>query len=84
LNALFFWIVFNTEQNYIFNTSGVAEWFGIPEGAEGMDKVLPMHKNFPPSSLYNKTVLFDDTPPPSASASASNKEPNVMQSSLFG
>ena len=59
LNALSYRIVFNTEQNYIFNSSGVAEWFGIPEGAEGMDKVLPMHKNFPADALYGKDDLFD-------------------------
>ena len=36
---------------------GTAEWFGIP--ANKMLEVLPMHKNFPPSALYNKTELFD-------------------------
>ena len=35
---------------------GTAEWFGVTEGE--MDKVLPMHKNFPSSKIYNKSQLF--------------------------
>lgn len=38
---------------------GVAEWFGIPATGPGMDKVLPMHKNFPSDKLYGKGDLFD-------------------------
>jgi len=38
---------------------GTAEWFGIPANSAAMDKVLPMHKNFPESLLYNETVLFN-------------------------
>jgi len=38
---------------------GVAEWFGVPAEGAGMDKVLPMHKNFPSDKLYNKNQLFD-------------------------
>lgn len=36
---------------------GTAEWFGIPSSS--MSKVLPMHKNFPSSKLYDKAELFD-------------------------
>jgi uncharacterized protein (DUF1501 family) len=36
---------------------GVAEWFGVAEGAE-MDKVLPMHTNFPSNRIYGKSELF--------------------------
>lgn len=35
---------------------GVAEWFGITPA--GMDKVLPMHRNFPPDKIYNASDLF--------------------------
>jgi len=42
---------------------GTAEWFGIPPNSPSMDKVLPMHKNFPASSLYNKAALFNDILP---------------------
>jgi len=38
---------------------GVAEWFGIPATGPGMEKVLPMHKNFPSSMLFGKEDLFD-------------------------
>ncbi|KAL7542499.1 hypothetical protein ACHAXR_011825, partial [Thalassiosira sp. AJA248-18] len=38
---------------------GVAEWFGIPANGAEMDKVLPLHKNFPPSKLYSKEDLFN-------------------------
>lgn len=38
---------------------GVAEWFGIPSHGPEMDKVLPMHMNFPASKLYGKETLFD-------------------------
>eukprot|EP00984_Skeletonema_dohrnii_P036548 scaffold37625_cov250-Skeletonema_dohrnii-CCMP3373.AAC.1 len=37
---------------------GTAEWFGIEDGQE-MDKVLPMHKNFP-GKIYNRTDLYGD------------------------
>lgn len=36
---------------------GTAEWFGIAEGDE-MDRVLPMHKNFPSNKIYGKSELF--------------------------
>ena len=36
---------------------GTAEWFGVSSSA--MSKVLPMHKNFPPATLYDKAELFD-------------------------
>lgn len=39
---------------------GTAEWFGIASDSPGMSKVLPMHRNFPPSLLYNKTALFNE------------------------
>mmetsp|Transcript_30659 Transcript_30659/g.64787 ORF Transcript_30659/g.64787 Transcript_30659/m.64787 type:complete len:1099 (+) Transcript_30659:67-3363(+) len=35
---------------------GTAEWFGV--GSSDMDKVLPMHKNFPPELIYGKDDLF--------------------------
>jgi uncharacterized protein (DUF1501 family) len=38
---------------------GTAEWFGIPATGLGMDKVLPMHKNFPSHLLYGEDDLFD-------------------------
>merc|ERR1711982_305797 len=38
---------------------GTAEWFGIPAAGPEMDKVLPMHKNFPQEMLYNQTMLFN-------------------------
>ena len=38
---------------------GTAEWFGVPASGAGMDKVLPMHNNFPPELLYGKAALFD-------------------------
>ena len=38
---------------------GVCEWFGIPATGEAMDKILPMHKNFPSELLYNKDDLFN-------------------------
>lgn len=37
---------------------GAAEWFGIPATGPEMEKVLPMHKNFPPELLYGKDDLF--------------------------
>lgn len=37
---------------------GVAQWFGI--SAAELDKVLPMHQNFPPEILYNETDLFEE------------------------
>mmetsp|Transcript_2571 Transcript_2571/g.3796 ORF Transcript_2571/g.3796 Transcript_2571/m.3796 type:complete len:532 (+) Transcript_2571:492-2087(+) len=37
---------------------GTAEWFGIEDGPE-MDKVLPMHENFP-GKIYNRTDLYGD------------------------
>eukprot|EP00581_Thalassiosira_minuscula_P029694 CAMPEP_0183762116 /NCGR_PEP_ID=MMETSP0739-20130205/8867_1 /TAXON_ID=385413 /ORGANISM="Thalassiosira miniscula, Strain CCMP1093" /LENGTH=334 /DNA_ID=CAMNT_0026000357 /DNA_START=17 /DNA_END=1018 /DNA_ORIENTATION=+ len=37
---------------------GTCEWFGILGAGPGMDKVLPMHRNFPPSALYNEADLF--------------------------
>lgn len=36
-----------------------AEWFGIPANGPEMDKVLPMHKNFPSEMIYDKEDLFD-------------------------
>jgi hypothetical protein len=42
---------------------GTAEWFGIPANSPSMDKVLPMHRNFPATSLYNKAELFNDISP---------------------
>ena len=36
---------------------GTTEWFGIAEGDE-MNKVLPMHHNFPATSLHGKSELF--------------------------
>ncbi len=45
---------------------GTAEWFGIPSDSPEMNKVLPMHKNFAPSLLYNKAVLFNEIIPPMA------------------
>lgn len=39
---------------------GTAEWFGVQNGAE-MEKVLPMHVNFPENKLYSKDDLFDST-----------------------
>ena len=35
---------------------GTAEWFGVSAGE--MEKVLPMHKNFPSSKIYDKSQLF--------------------------
>ena len=35
---------------------GTAEWFGIP--TQEMDKVLPMHGNFPSETLLTKEDLF--------------------------
>ena len=37
---------------------GVAQWFGVPQDSVAMDKVLPMHKNFPNETLFDKTKLF--------------------------
>lgn len=37
---------------------GTAEWFGVPASGPDMDKVLPMHKNFPSELLYDKKQLF--------------------------
>ena len=36
---------------------GVAQWFGVPDSVS-MEKVLPMHKNFPNETLFDKTKLF--------------------------
>ena len=36
---------------------GTAGWFGVPEGPD-MEKVLPMHTNFPSELLYDKEQLF--------------------------
>ena len=36
---------------------GTAGWFGVPEGPD-MEKVLPMHTNFPSHLLYDKEDLF--------------------------
>ena len=38
---------------------GTAEWFGVADGEE-MEKVLPLHKNFPSSKIYGKSELFVD------------------------
>jgi len=38
---------------------GTAEWFGIPAAGTGMNKVLPMHKNFPLSALFSQADLFN-------------------------
>jgi uncharacterized protein (DUF1501 family) len=66
---------------------GTASWFGIPVGGPEMDKVLPMHKNFPTTTLYDEAKLFNPTPAPTppapVPAAAPNKEPNVQQASLF-
>jgi len=35
---------------------GAAEWFGV--SSDDMDKVLPMHKQFPPELLYGERDLF--------------------------
>ncbi|KAL7538192.1 hypothetical protein ACHAXR_008354 [Thalassiosira sp. AJA248-18] len=35
---------------------GTAEWFGVT--SSDIDKVLPMHKNFPPELLYGRDDLF--------------------------
>ena len=37
---------------------GTASWFGIPPDSPEMERVLPMHKNFPSSLLYNEADLF--------------------------
>lgn len=36
----------------------VAEWFGVPANSAEMDKVLPMHKNFPLEKIFGKDDLF--------------------------
>ncbi|KAL7542550.1 hypothetical protein ACHAXR_011864 [Thalassiosira sp. AJA248-18] len=36
----------------------LAEWFGVNATGPDMDKVLPMHKNFPQELLYNETDVF--------------------------
>ena len=33
------------------------QWFGVPDSV-AMEKVLPMHKNFPNETLFDKTKLF--------------------------
>lgn len=38
---------------------GVAEWFGVPPTGPDMDKVLPIHNNFPSDMLFGKADLFD-------------------------
>merc|ERR1719253_144404 len=38
---------------------GVSEWFGVPSNSPEMEKVLPLHTNFPPEKLYGKADLFD-------------------------
>ena len=48
---------------------GVSQWFGINES--GMDKVLPMHRNFPSDLLYSSDELFS-TSGSSGQSSASN------------
>ena len=72
---------------------GVAEWFGVPLGSPEMEKVLPMHSNFPASSLYDASELFlppsptqAPTPPPTfaSKASPTGTEPNVQSAPLFG
>lgn len=67
---------------------GVAEWFGIEPDSWEMDKVLPMHKNFPANILYNETDLFvapsltpASAPPPVSGSPAPNKAPTAMQQS---
>jgi len=38
---------------------GAAEWFGIPPNSPGIDKVLPMHMNFPDLvDSYHESDLF--------------------------
>lgn len=37
---------------------GAATWFGIPPDSTAMEKVLPMHRNFPSSLLYSEADLF--------------------------
>ena len=50
---------------------GTAEWFGIPPDTPEMDKVLPMHGNFPPETLLSEADLFV-APASGAQAPASN------------
>jgi len=39
---------------------GTAEWFGIPPNSPAMDKVLPMHNNFPDLvNSYHEYDLFN-------------------------
>ncbi|KAL7543207.1 hypothetical protein ACHAXR_012486, partial [Thalassiosira sp. AJA248-18] len=38
---------------------GTAEWFGVPAAGPDMEKVLPMHNNFPDDLLYGKEQLFN-------------------------
>ena len=51
---------------------GTAEWFGIPATGPGMNKILPMHQNFPSSSLFSEADLFN--PPAVASAPAASSQ----------
>jgi len=53
---------------------GTAEWFGIPATGPEMDKVLPMHNNFPQEMLYNKTVLFSSPSSTSLQKSISSSQ----------
>ena len=57
---------------------GTAEWFGIPATGPEMDKVLPMHKNFPQGILYNESDLFSS--PSSTSAPTSPIPPTLSPS----
>jgi len=60
---------------------GTAEWFGIPAAGPEMDKVLPMHKNFPQEMLYNQTMLFNL--PSSISSSSSKTRPFQVETPKF-
>lgn len=40
----------------------VVEWFGIAPNSPEMDKVLPMHKNFPAGKLYSEADFFGSAP----------------------
>ena len=60
---------------------GTAEWFGIPAAGPEMDKVLPIHKNFPQEMLYNQTMLFNL--PSSISSSSSKTRPFQVETRKF-
>ena len=57
---------------------GTAEWFGIPATGPAMDKVLPMHKNFPQEMLFNETMLFS-LPSSTSSSVPSKSSPSLVK-----